>query len=264
MSNQQRGRTPLSERWHQRLSAQVGRSIAAARTAKGLSAQALSDRLGDLGHELGRATISQLEHGQRDVKLADVLAIAAALDVPPVTLVFDPEAQATVEAVPERRVATRQAVAWWRGSAALPSEGLGVPEWLAEEGRRLNAIGQPVRGRLSPLDRKLALEALEDLLKLTAHAKTEALGKLEVLRRAEAQQSLPGLARSKALGSRIDPNQAKQEADQSNQAYRAYQVELAQSVAWLRTAGVAIPPDLKTLCREYVGSTDEPQGEPNG
>jgi transcriptional regulator with XRE-family HTH domain len=132
MSPQPRSREPKSATWEDRLSAQVGANIAAARGRLGVSAQWLSDRLGDLGAPLPRPTISQIETGQRTVSLAEAISIAAALGVPPAELVFDP-AERAVEALPGRADVTgEEACAWMAGEIPLRQPGQTRASWFGD------------------------------------------------------------------------------------------------------------------------------------
>jgi transcriptional regulator with XRE-family HTH domain len=132
MSPQPRSREPKSATWEDRLSAQVGKNIAAARGRLGVSAQWLSDRLGELGAPLPRPTISQIETGQRTVSLAEAISIAAALGVPPDELVFDPEAR-SVEALPGREDLTgEEACAWMAGEIPMRRPGEPKALWFGD------------------------------------------------------------------------------------------------------------------------------------
>ena len=77
------------EEWAERLAASVGRQVKRyrARPELRLSAQALSDRTAQLGHEVKRSVIANLESGRRGtVTLADVFVLAQALMVPPIQI----------------------------------------------------------------------------------------------------------------------------------------------------------------------------------
>lgn len=65
----------------------IGRQVAAARHAQGISAQALSDACGALGHDVPRSTLTNLENGRKaTIPLDELVVIARALGVPPLDL----------------------------------------------------------------------------------------------------------------------------------------------------------------------------------
>ena len=63
--------------------ARIGRAVAVLRKARGLSAQKLSDRCTELGYPIAQSTIANIESGRkRDIPVREVIAFAAALNVP--------------------------------------------------------------------------------------------------------------------------------------------------------------------------------------
>ena len=65
----------------------IGRQVAAARHAQGISAQALSDACGALGHDVPRSTLTNLENGRKaTIPLDELVVIARALGVAPLDL----------------------------------------------------------------------------------------------------------------------------------------------------------------------------------
>ncbi|MFF4836591.1 helix-turn-helix domain-containing protein [Streptomyces sp. NPDC001315] len=107
-----------------RIADRVGKQVAKAREGKGgrkMSAQALADRCAELGHPLDRSVIAKLEKGIRQtVTVADVLVLARALDVPPVTLLF-PLDQAQVELLPGESGPMWSAVQWFAAERPFPA-----------------------------------------------------------------------------------------------------------------------------------------------
>ena len=78
---------------------------------KKLTVQALADRCSALGLPLGRVTIAKLESGLRQgITPAEVLVLAAALDVAPTDLLLPIAGSATTEALPGLRVGTWEAL----------------------------------------------------------------------------------------------------------------------------------------------------------
>ncbi|WP_336879871.1 hypothetical protein [Rhodococcus globerulus] len=106
------------ETWPERLAADIGGQVKRLRERPewSISAQTLANLTADLGHEVARSVIANLESGRRaNMPLADVLVLAQALRVPPGMLVFPLGRFETVEALPGRAVDTSEAVRWWDG-----------------------------------------------------------------------------------------------------------------------------------------------------
>lgn len=80
------------------------------------SAQWLSDRTHGLGYRVSRAVISDLETGRRRyLTTAELLVIAAALDVAPVALLYPGPYDEPIEALPNVEIPKRWAVQWFSG-----------------------------------------------------------------------------------------------------------------------------------------------------
>lgn len=70
--------------------ARVAANVRAIRKAHGLSAQALSGLCATVGHPISRVSISNLECGRRtEISLDEFIALAGALNVPPMDLLND-------------------------------------------------------------------------------------------------------------------------------------------------------------------------------
>jgi transcriptional regulator with XRE-family HTH domain len=115
--------------WSVRMTARIGERVAWFReqktdaSGKKMTVQALADRCAELGLPLGRVTITKLERGNRQaITPAEVMVLAAALEVPPVELLF-PIGAAEAEILPGRMVATRHALGWFCGSLSLQLAG---------------------------------------------------------------------------------------------------------------------------------------------
>lgn len=124
--------TDGGEQWAERLATIVGQQVSRYRRelVPRLSAQDLADRTAALGHEVKRSVIANLESGRRGtVTLADVLALAAALGVPPAALAFPHDATAELELLPDHAVEPIVALDWFTGQRPLPH----VP-WLDPSG----------------------------------------------------------------------------------------------------------------------------------
>lgn len=83
-----------------------------------MSAQQLADRCAELGMPaLNRTTIANLENGRRSsVALAEVLILAAALDVAPAALAFPVGYTAALEYLPGQEAAPLDVLDWFAGT----------------------------------------------------------------------------------------------------------------------------------------------------
>ena len=105
-----------SPEWPDRLAATIAGEVFRYRRNQGMSAQTLSDRCTELGMTIPRAVISNLENGRRtSVSVAELLVLAAALDVPPASLVFPVGYTDSTEALPGATVPPFEAVRWVAG-----------------------------------------------------------------------------------------------------------------------------------------------------
>jgi hypothetical protein len=112
--------------WSKAFVKRVGATMKAAR--RGRSAKWLSARTAELGYEIPATVISKLDSGHRGevLSVAELLVLAAALDIPPALLLF-PEFPGTeigkpkVKLLPDRESTGYQAVRWLSGERALPA-----------------------------------------------------------------------------------------------------------------------------------------------
>lgn len=113
--------------WAARHAADVGRRVWYYRDRTGVSAQQLADKCADLGlPSITRTVITKLENGRREaVSTAELLVLAAALDVPPILLVIPLMRQPLVEILPGLNVWPWAALLWFRGDSDEPG-GFGV------------------------------------------------------------------------------------------------------------------------------------------
>jgi transcriptional regulator with XRE-family HTH domain len=86
--------------------------------------QWLSDRTADYGLRISRSRISDLERGDRGglLGVAELLVLAAALDVPPLLLLFPGVPGEPVELLPGRVVESWDAARWFTGEEPSPAE----------------------------------------------------------------------------------------------------------------------------------------------
>ncbi|WP_051737809.1 hypothetical protein [Pseudonocardia halophobica] len=134
--------------WASELAAQIGQRVLHFRQwhKPKLSVQVVADRCAAAGHPLDRSVIAKIEKGQRrTVTVADILALAAALEVTPVALIFPLGEQEEFQVLPNRRVTTWRAVQYfigdsnsvdWRGDISLRERGQLVKAEPAEWEKR--------------------------------------------------------------------------------------------------------------------------------
>jgi transcriptional regulator with XRE-family HTH domain len=98
----------------------VAERVKEVRTRRGLSAARLAERLRSVGLEWDRSVVANLENGRRaSIDVAELLALAAVLDVAPVHLLV-PTDEGDYQATPTITVDTVTARAWVRGFQGLP------------------------------------------------------------------------------------------------------------------------------------------------
>jgi transcriptional regulator with XRE-family HTH domain len=90
------------------------------REARKWSAQRLADRCAELGLDMSRATITDLENGRRvAISAAELLVLAKALDVAPLLLIIPVGRQPKIEALPGEDIATWDAAYWFFGARRM-------------------------------------------------------------------------------------------------------------------------------------------------
>lgn len=97
--------------WQESLAARVGGAVRKARESAGLTAAQLSERTRDIGYPVHRIAISKIENGARAGKLdvAELVALARALGVPPIELIYPDLPDGPVEVWPGRKATSFQA-----------------------------------------------------------------------------------------------------------------------------------------------------------
>ena len=100
----------------------VGQVAAAMRRARGRrSARELSEDTDNFGYHRSKQVIGKLDSAGRDLRVAEFLVFAAALDVPPALLLFGGYPDGVVEYLPGRECTSKQAVDWFSGTGHLPA-----------------------------------------------------------------------------------------------------------------------------------------------
>ncbi len=127
----------------------IGRAVRAARMRRGLSAQALSQRTAELGFEIPRNAIANLEHRRKStIGVHEISVLARALNLSPLELVIPAAALDRVEVAPGRFAEIWDEVVTW------------VRPWMMGEIAGLTDL-QPEA--LQPLEARLVLYQIEHL-----------------------------------------------------------------------------------------------------
>lgn len=100
-------------------SRQIGVAIKAARESAGLKWVGLDTKTRDLGVPVHRVALRNIEDGQRDITVSELVAVAAALNVPPMRLLF-PNILELVEVLPDVELTGVDALAAFIGISASP------------------------------------------------------------------------------------------------------------------------------------------------
>lgn len=110
------------QRWSEDLVRRVGAAMKKARGAK--SARTLSDETAALGYRVSPTVIAKLDSGHRGsvLSVAELLVLAAALDIPPGLLLFPGYPSGEVEFLPGRTEASQPALEWFSGERRIPAE----------------------------------------------------------------------------------------------------------------------------------------------
>jgi 8-oxo-dGTP diphosphatase len=120
--------------WPARLVRVIADEIRRVREARRMSAQQLSDVCGKLGLDISRSTLADLENGRRvTFTIAELLVVAAALDVPPLRLLI-PLGAASVELLPGREIDPWSAMRQFTGETGDADDPLAL---LSEHDRLL-------------------------------------------------------------------------------------------------------------------------------
>ncbi|WP_150116336.1 hypothetical protein [Williamsia herbipolensis] len=138
----------------------IGKTVRTLRGAR--TVQWLSDETHAVGKRVAKASISELENGNRKVvAITDLLILAAALHVHPIQLLYPDMPDGQVDALPGRSVTSWEAAQWFSGglqqSAILvdPDIDPGVSAWSREREQLQRRINRVQRS----LDIRTALDA---------------------------------------------------------------------------------------------------------
>ncbi|WP_155291712.1 helix-turn-helix domain-containing protein [Rhodococcoides fascians] len=149
MSNNDAGKTRGSaeaREWAAEAANRMGQAVAKVRKKRGLSALQLSTLTEDLGYPVTRGSIAKIEGGHRGGKfdVAEILVLAAALQVPPVLLLFPDFPDGQVRVLPQIEVDSLTAAQWLSGELQIDRLALATgASWvrqLTDEERLMDAV----------------------------------------------------------------------------------------------------------------------------
>lgn len=103
-----------TKEWPAEFTRAVGQEVRRVRNARGLTADQLASACAALGAEVPSRALTNLETGRRGgLPVTDLLVIARALDVSPISLLFPLDREGQVEVLPGDSVAVWDAIAWF-------------------------------------------------------------------------------------------------------------------------------------------------------
>lgn len=119
-----------AKRWRKDMAARVGNAVRTRRGELGMTAAALARRTAALGYPVSGVAIGKLENNHREGKfdLGELLVLAAALDIPPVALLFGGGPDEPVEMLPGQQVPVLGALAWFTGDEQLADDAVKDPD----------------------------------------------------------------------------------------------------------------------------------------
>ncbi|MEU9805585.1 helix-turn-helix domain-containing protein [Mycobacterium sp. NPDC050853] len=148
--------------WARELVARVAKTVKALRDEQGLTAAELSDRTA-IGKPISRAVISDLETGRKQtLDISELLTLAAALGVPPASLLFPDDASA--EVLPGKSMPGLEGYGWFIGAKGNAPDGVATDESMLIP-LRLFGITEKIDERQSmlyQLGREPDVEVLND------------------------------------------------------------------------------------------------------
>jgi transcriptional regulator with XRE-family HTH domain len=139
------------EDWVTRIGKSIASEIRRHRLARGMSAQQLSDACGELGASIPRTVISNIENGRRtNISVAETMALAQALEVPPIVLIIPAGYVEEVEYQPGRWVDPIRAANWFSGVTTIHRrsslDGMPKDEWALTIARQHRWLENRISG----------------------------------------------------------------------------------------------------------------------
>ncbi|MBZ3918168.1 helix-turn-helix domain-containing protein [Streptomyces acidiscabies] len=159
--------------WSERFALGVAQEVRRHRQRAGLSAKQLADRCAALGMPIQRSVLANLESGRRaTITVAEVLVLAAALDVAPGQLLFPVGYEEEVEFLPSETAAPFDVLEWISGKRKLggnyvPTAEAPIPSYVWHQ-RNIERLEVALLRRDEGV--KVYLEALEAHDELSSRA----------------------------------------------------------------------------------------------
>ncbi|MFI5851566.1 helix-turn-helix domain-containing protein [Micromonospora chalcea] len=134
-----RGETPPEPGWSVLLARRIAAEVRYWREQRGMTALQLARRTAQLGYQMPRSVLANLENNRRDtITVAELLILAAALDVPPVLLIAPVGRERDIEVLPETRTTPWHVRGWIHGAVEPNYEGFSATMW--QQSRRAIAL----------------------------------------------------------------------------------------------------------------------------
>jgi transcriptional regulator with XRE-family HTH domain len=142
----------------------------------GMTAQQLAERCKDLGAPIHRTTITKIENGRTRFDVGELFILAAALDVPPLVLLYPDLPAGEVEIIPDRPGTSWDAYLWATGMA--PS--FLNPDTPSKGAQLVNAVRDrhQLMAELARLQVEKALAGDDTLRKSLESRQTEVSGQI--------------------------------------------------------------------------------------
>ncbi|UVI34999.1 helix-turn-helix domain-containing protein [Brevibacterium spongiae] len=117
-----------NDEWRKSWVDTIAKRVKEIRAEKGMTGSDLSERTRELGYEIPRSTLANIEIGRKSaIGVHEVAILAAALDVPPIALLFDYATGKKFEVLPGVERSGIEGVEWFAGNwPLLPAGGLGA------------------------------------------------------------------------------------------------------------------------------------------
>lgn len=146
----------------------LSRRIKEVRRRRDWTQRGLVEKLEEIGVSMDPATLARIETGERGVKVHELFALAAALEVSPFQLLVPLDGQAEVQLTPELSATSAQVRDWLRAYRPLP--GFPIEPMLGERGDDdVTPVPRgPVGEQLAAIQDRMA-EMMTDLQKLAGN-----------------------------------------------------------------------------------------------